>query len=105
MQLERVKLNDWLEELLSVYPFPPHITLEKHLDPANPSLDIDVVEVQQAIRNLIGNGLRCHHLLPAQHRLALAGCMFAAVVEPQHRTGDEWCQQQQVPQCNHGSTN
>ncbi len=57
MQLERVKLNDWLEELLSVYPFPPHITLEKHLDPANPSLDIDVVEVQQAIRNLIGNGI------------------------------------------------
>ncbi|MDX6770672.1 MAG: ATP-binding protein, partial [Elusimicrobiota bacterium] len=57
MQLERVQLNNWLEELLSVYPFPPHIQLEKQLDPANPPLDIDVVEVQQAIRNLIGNGI------------------------------------------------
>lgn len=57
MQLERVHLNNWLEELLSVYPFPPHIQLVKQLDPANPPLDIDVVEVQQAIRNLIGNGI------------------------------------------------
>ena len=57
MQLERVQLNHWLEELLSVYPFPPHIQLEKQLDPASPPVDIDVVEVQQAIRNLIGNGI------------------------------------------------
>jgi signal transduction histidine kinase len=54
---ERVQLNAWMEELLSVYPFPPHITLDKQLDPANPALDIDTTEVQQAIRNLIGNGI------------------------------------------------
>lgn len=54
---ERVLLNSWLEEMLSVYPFPPHITLDKILDPANPPVDIDVVEMQQAVRNLIGNGI------------------------------------------------
>jgi signal transduction histidine kinase len=57
MQLERVKLNHWLEELLSVYPFPPHIELVKIFDPADPSLEIDATEMQQSIRNLIGNGI------------------------------------------------
>jgi signal transduction histidine kinase len=57
MQVERVHLNNWLEELLSVYPFPPHIELVKSLDPANPPLDIDAAEMQQAVRNLIGNGI------------------------------------------------
>jgi len=54
---ERVQLNSWLEELLSVYPFPAHIAVEKKFDAQNPPLDIDVVEMQQAIRNLIGNGI------------------------------------------------
>ena len=54
---ERVSLNAWLEELLFVYPFPAHIRLDKQLDAANPPLDFDVVEMQQAIRNLIGNGI------------------------------------------------
>ena len=54
---ERVFLNAWLEELLSVYPFPPHIALDKQFDPANPPVDIDTTEVQQAIRNLMNNGI------------------------------------------------
>jgi signal transduction histidine kinase len=54
---ERVFLNVWLEELLSVYPFPPHIALDKQLDPSNPPVDIDTTEVQQAIRNLMNNGI------------------------------------------------
>jgi len=54
---ERVKLNAWLEELLSVYPFPPHVGLAKLLDPACPALEIDTTEMQQTIRNLIGNGV------------------------------------------------
>ena len=57
MQLERVKLNHWLEELLSVYPIPPHVELVKIFDPADPSLEIDATEMQQSIRNLIGNGI------------------------------------------------
>jgi signal transduction histidine kinase len=54
---ERVKLNHWLEELLSVYPFPPHVELVKILDPADPAVEIDTTEMQQTIRNLIGNGI------------------------------------------------
>jgi len=54
---ERVKLNHWLDELLSVYPFPAHIQVDKQLDPVDPPVDIDVVEMQQAVRNLIGNGI------------------------------------------------
>ncbi len=54
---EHVSLNAWLEELLSVYPFPAHIKLEKMLDGANPMVDIDTTEMQQAVRNLIGNGI------------------------------------------------
>ncbi|MFA6003664.1 MAG: ATP-binding protein [Elusimicrobiota bacterium] len=54
---ERVSLNAFLEEMLSVYPFPPHITLDKKFDPADPVLDIDTTEMQQAMRNLIGNGI------------------------------------------------
>jgi signal transduction histidine kinase len=54
---EKVFLNAWLEELLSVYPFPPHIQVEKTFTPVNPTVEIDVVEMQQALRNLIGNGV------------------------------------------------
>ncbi|MDE2040188.1 MAG: HAMP domain-containing protein [Elusimicrobia bacterium] len=54
---ERVLVNNWLEELLSVYPFPPHIAVEKRFDPANPAIEIDTAEMQQAVRNLIGNGI------------------------------------------------
>lgn len=54
---ERVQLHAWLEELLSVYPFPPHIALDKQFLAGDPVLDIDTTEVQQAIRNLIGNGI------------------------------------------------
>ena len=54
---ERVLINHWLDELLSVYPFPPHVQLVKQLNPANPAVEIDVTEVQQALRNLIGNGI------------------------------------------------
>jgi signal transduction histidine kinase len=57
MQLERVQLNHWLEELLSVYPFPPHIKVDKQFDPVDPPLMIDATEMQQAVRNLIGNGI------------------------------------------------
>lgn len=57
LQLEKVRINDWLEELLSVYPFPPHIQVDKLFDPANPHVEIDKTEMQQAVRNLVGNGI------------------------------------------------
>lgn len=57
LQLERVRINDWLEELLSVYPFPAHVQPEKLFDPGNPFVEIDKTEMQQAVRNLVGNGI------------------------------------------------
>ncbi|PIR19155.1 MAG: hypothetical protein COV48_03555 [Elusimicrobia bacterium CG11_big_fil_rev_8_21_14_0_20_64_6] len=57
LQLERVHINDWLEELLSVYPFPPHVQVDKLFDPTNSMVEIDKTEMQQAVRNLIGNGI------------------------------------------------
>ncbi len=54
---ERVQINHWLEELISVYPFPAHIVVDKQLDPTDPPIHIDVVEMQQAVRNLIGNAI------------------------------------------------
>ncbi len=57
LQLDKVRINDWLEEVLSVYPFPPHVRVDKFFDPANPLVEIDKTEMQQAVRNLIGNGI------------------------------------------------
>ena len=57
LKLELVKLNDWMEELLSVYPFPAHIELRQSLTPENPFVEIDKTEMQQAVRNLIGNAI------------------------------------------------
>jgi len=57
MKPERVQVNTWLEELLSVYPFPPHIQLEKVFSQADVPVEIDTTEMQQALRNLIGNGI------------------------------------------------
>ena len=52
---EHVLLNVWLEEVLSVYPFPAHVLVSKQFDPKNPAVEIDTTEMQQAVRNLIGN--------------------------------------------------
>jgi signal transduction histidine kinase len=57
MLVERVSVNTWLEELLSVYPLPPHIALDKRFEAPDVPIDIDKTELQQAIRNLIGNGI------------------------------------------------
>ena len=57
LQLERVYINDWLDEVLSVYPFPAHIQVSKIFDPANSAVMIDKTEMQQAVRNLVGNGI------------------------------------------------
>jgi signal transduction histidine kinase len=54
---ERVNLESFIDELVSVYPFPPHITVLKQFDAGNPPVDIDTTEMQQALRNLIGNAI------------------------------------------------
>ena len=54
---ETLMLNHFLEELLSVYPFPSHIEVVKDFDPREPVVHIDPDEMRQCIRNLIGNGI------------------------------------------------
>jgi signal transduction histidine kinase len=50
-------INDFLEELVSIYPFPSHIQVVKDFAPENPNVFIDPDEMRQALRNLIGNGV------------------------------------------------
>ncbi|MBI3296525.1 MAG: HAMP domain-containing protein [Elusimicrobia bacterium] len=66
---EVVKINHWLEELLSVYPFPPHVRLDKRLDPRDPAVFIDPDMLKQAVRNLIGNGVE---VMPQQGMVRIA---------------------------------
>ncbi len=54
---EVTSINQFLEELLSVHPFPSHVHLVKSLDPANPIVSIDLDEMRQAVRNLVGNAV------------------------------------------------
>ncbi|MDE2291758.1 MAG: HAMP domain-containing protein [Elusimicrobia bacterium] len=57
LKLDLTKLNAWLEDLVSTYPFPPHVRVERRLDPAEPIVRIDREEMKQAVRNLIGNAI------------------------------------------------
>ncbi|MFA6030642.1 MAG: ATP-binding protein [Elusimicrobiota bacterium] len=57
MKCEVMSLNHFLDELLSIYPFPSHIEIVKNLDARDPIVDIDQDEMRQALRNLIGNGV------------------------------------------------
>ncbi|MBI3551537.1 MAG: HAMP domain-containing protein [Elusimicrobia bacterium] len=78
---EKVYINGWMEELLSVYPFPPHITLEKSFTPVNPPIEIDLVEMQQAVRNLVGNGIE---VMPTAGKIKVRTAMAddgSAVIE------------------------
>ncbi|MFH2204284.1 MAG: ATP-binding protein [Elusimicrobiota bacterium] len=54
---ERASLNAFLEDLISIYPYPPHVEVIKQFDPRNPMVQIDPDELRQACRNLIGNGV------------------------------------------------
>ncbi|MEK7382982.1 MAG: ATP-binding protein [Elusimicrobiota bacterium] len=74
LKLERVQVNAWLEELLCVYPFPPHIQLEKIFAPVDVPVDIDTTEMQQALRNLLGNAVE---VMPAPKggKLTVRTCM------------------------------
>ena len=54
---EIVGINNFLEELISVHPFPSHVNCVKEFDPRNPVVSIDLDEMRQCIRNLIGNGV------------------------------------------------
>jgi signal transduction histidine kinase len=57
LQPEKISLNAFLEDLLSIYPFPPHVEVVKGFDPRDPKVNIDPDEFRQAARNLIGNGV------------------------------------------------
>ncbi|MCX7905541.1 MAG: ATP-binding protein [Elusimicrobiales bacterium] len=51
------ELNSYLEELLSTYPFPQHIVLEKIFYTGKLMVNIDQDEMNQVIRNLIKNAI------------------------------------------------
>ncbi|MBI3298742.1 MAG: HAMP domain-containing protein [Elusimicrobia bacterium] len=69
MKPEVTKLNGWIDEVLSVYPFPPHIRVEKSLDARDPVVAIDQDQMKQAVRNLIGNGIE---VMPQQGAVRVA---------------------------------
>lgn len=50
-------LNSYIDELLSTYPFPQHIELEKKLYSGQIIVNIDQDEMNQVIRNLIKNAI------------------------------------------------
>ncbi len=50
-------LSDFLEETLSLYPFPSHIQVVRAFCPDNPNVYIDPDEMRQAVRNIIGNAV------------------------------------------------
>ncbi|MBI4387335.1 MAG: HAMP domain-containing protein [Elusimicrobia bacterium] len=50
-------VNNFLEEILAIHPFPSHIQVVREFDPRNPVLHIDPDEMRQAVRNLIGNAV------------------------------------------------
>ncbi|MBI5883476.1 MAG: HAMP domain-containing protein [Elusimicrobia bacterium] len=57
LQPTKMPLNAFIEELLSVYPFPGHISLVKRLDASSPNVAIDITEMRQAVRNIVGNAI------------------------------------------------
>ncbi|PCI31313.1 MAG: hypothetical protein COB53_13440 [Elusimicrobia bacterium] len=74
LKLEITSLNHFLHELLTVYPFPPHIKITTRYDASNPVVNIDQDEFRQAVRNLIGNGIE---VMPESGTISIA----TAVVE------------------------
>lgn len=57
IKIQVTSLNHFLHELLTVYPFPPHIKVSTLYEQSNPVVSIDQDEFRQAVRNLIGNGI------------------------------------------------
>ncbi|MFH1726331.1 MAG: cache domain-containing protein [Elusimicrobiota bacterium] len=83
MKPEVLAINHFIDELLSVYPFPSHIEIVKNFDPADPIVSIDPTEMRQAIRNLIGNGIE---VMPKGGRHASRdGDRGAGLGAPRHR--------------------
>ena len=52
-----VQLNHFVAETLANLPFPPNIQLVRRLDERNPTVNIDVEEMKQALRNLVMNAV------------------------------------------------
>jgi len=50
-------VNAYIEDLTMSFPFPPHIELVQQLAPENPTVNIDMDVMTQAVRNLIKNGI------------------------------------------------
>ncbi len=69
LKLEITSLNHFIHELLTVYPFPPHIKVSTAYDESNPVVNIDQDEFRQAIRNLIGNGIE---VMPESGTISIA---------------------------------
>jgi len=57
LMLKPVKINDYLEDIMTAYPFPEIVKVTKLYAPENPWVNIDAEEMKQAVRNLIGNAL------------------------------------------------
>lgn len=57
LMLRTLRLHEALEDILGSYPFPPHIVVSRQFAPENPWVSIDIDEMRQAVRNIVGNAV------------------------------------------------
>jgi len=67
--LQKTFLQQYVEDILQSYPFPPHIELVRAFAPQDVTVNIDVEEMKQAVRNVLGNAIE---VMPEAGKLTIS---------------------------------